>query len=226
MPVPLQAGRRLRTSGGRRHETLLAVLAHYAPVGIYIGDSAGNAQYFNPQALALLGLSAAEALGRGWLQAVHPADRGRIQRQRERMYRAGHVLRAEFRILHRDGGEVWVEEMAVSWDGERRHELGRVGMLVDVTRREMAEHDLRALLEERVRRQLGPSVGRRSDDLSPQERRVVELVAEGRTNKQIGDALALSDKTVKNYLSNAFQKLGVGRRTQVAALFARRRHEG
>ena len=56
--------------------------------------------------------------------------------------------------------------------------------------------------------------------LSVQERRVLALVVEGKTNKEIGAALGLSDKTVKNYLSNAFQKLGVSRRSQAAALFA------
>ena len=48
---------------------------------------------------------------------------------------------------------------------------------------------------------------------------MLALVVEGRTNKEIAIALGLSDKTVKNYLSNAFQKLGISRRTQAAALF-------
>ncbi|HEY5896638.1 MAG TPA: response regulator transcription factor [Burkholderiales bacterium] len=59
------------------------------------------------------------------------------------------------------------------------------------------------------------------DSLSAQERRVLGLVVEGKTNKEIALALGLSDKTVKNYLSNVFQKLGVARRAQAAALFAR-----
>ena len=63
------------------------------------------------------------------------------------------------------------------------------------------------------------------DALSAQERRVLALVVEGKTNKEIAAALQLSDKTVKNYLSNAFQKLQVTRRAQAAALFARRRPE-
>ncbi len=63
--------------------------------------------------------------------------------------------------------------------------------------------------------------------LSPQEQRVLAQVVEGRTNKEIGAALGLSDKTVKNYLSNAFQKLHVTRRAQAAALFAKTgRREG
>jgi two-component system response regulator DevR len=56
--------------------------------------------------------------------------------------------------------------------------------------------------------------------LTPQERRVLALVAEGKTNKEIGAALGLSEKTVKNYLSHAFEKLQVSRRAQAAVLAA------
>lgn len=58
--------------------------------------------------------------------------------------------------------------------------------------------------------------------LSPQEERVLALVAEGKTNKEIAAMLDLSDKTVKNYLSNAYLKLNVDRRSQAAVLFVRR----
>jgi DNA-binding NarL/FixJ family response regulator len=60
--------------------------------------------------------------------------------------------------------------------------------------------------------------------LSPQERRVLALVAEGKTNKEIGVALGLSDKTVKNYLSNILEKLQLTRRSQAAAFFVQ--HSG
>ena len=60
-----------------------------------------------------------------------------------------------------------------------------------------------------------------SEELSPQERRVLAQVVEGKTNKQIARALGLSDKTVKNYLSNAFQKLQVTRRSHAAVVYAR-----
>lgn len=59
----------------------------------------------------------------------------------------------------------------------------------------------------------------RTEALSAQERRVVDLVVHGKTNKEIAADLGLSDKTVKNYLSNAFQKLGISRRAQAAAVY-------
>jgi two-component system, NarL family, response regulator DevR len=57
-------------------------------------------------------------------------------------------------------------------------------------------------------------------ELTPQERRILPLIAEGMTNKQIGDVLGLSHKTVKNHLSSVFQKLQVSRRAQLAAIVA------
>jgi two-component system, NarL family, response regulator DevR len=62
----------------------------------------------------------------------------------------------------------------------------------------------------------------RKQSLAPQEERVLALVAEGLTNKEIGAALQLSDKTVKNYLSNMFQKLHIARRAQAATFFVKR----
>jgi DNA-binding NarL/FixJ family response regulator len=59
----------------------------------------------------------------------------------------------------------------------------------------------------------------KKEPLSPQERRVLALVAEGKTNKEIATALELSDKTVKNYLSNIFQKLHVSSRAHAATIF-------
>jgi DNA-binding NarL/FixJ family response regulator len=64
----------------------------------------------------------------------------------------------------------------------------------------------------------------RSDPLSgltDQERRILELIGEGLTNRQIGERLFLAEKTVKNYVSALFAKLGMERRTQAAAYAAR-----
>jgi two-component system response regulator DevR len=54
--------------------------------------------------------------------------------------------------------------------------------------------------------------------LTAQERRILELIAEGMTNRQIGEELFLAEKTVKNYVSSLLAKLGLERRTQAAIL--------
>ncbi len=57
--------------------------------------------------------------------------------------------------------------------------------------------------------------------LSPQEKKIIGLIAEGCTNKEAAQRLGLSEKTVKNYLSTVFEKLHVSSRAQAAALYAK-----
>jgi len=59
--------------------------------------------------------------------------------------------------------------------------------------------------------------------LSPQEKRVLALIAEGLTNKEVAVQLNLSDKTVKNYLSTVFEKLHVSRRAEAAVIYAQQK---
>jgi len=70
----------------------------------------------------------------------------------------------------------------------------------------------------------------RQDDplsaLSDQERRVLELIGEGLTNREIGERMFLAEKTVKNYVSHLLAKLGLERRTQAAIMATERRRAG
>ena len=61
------------------------------------------------------------------------------------------------------------------------------------------------------------------DVLTDQERRILELIGEGLTNRQIGERLYLAEKTVKNHVSSVLAKLGLQRRTQAAVLVTERR---
>ena len=60
-------------------------------------------------------------------------------------------------------------------------------------------------------------------DLTEQESKILDLVAEGLTNRQIAEKVFLAEKTVKNYVSNILMKLGLSRRAEVAAYMARKR---
>jgi two-component system response regulator DevR len=64
------------------------------------------------------------------------------------------------------------------------------------------------------------------EQLTPQERRIIGLVAEGMTNRQIGEKVHLAEKTVKNYVSNILMKLDLSRRAEVAAFMAKRNRGG
>jgi two-component system, NarL family, response regulator DevR len=69
----------------------------------------------------------------------------------------------------------------------------------------------------------GPRQDPRLATLTDQERRILDLIAEGLTNRQIGSRLGLAEKTVKNYVSSLLTKIGLQSRTQAALFIAGRR---
>jgi two-component system response regulator DevR len=96
--------------------------------------------------------------------------------------------------------------------------------LVDSVRRvasgqSLLDPTVTATVLDRLRR--GPEDNREVAHLTDQERRILDLLAEGLTNRQIGERLYLAEKTVKNYVSNLLTKLGMHRRTEAAVYAAR-----
>lgn len=71
----------------------------------------------------------------------------------------------------------------------------------------------------RLKRDVSNSPQQKLEALSRQEMRVLKYVSQGLTNKEVAQQLKLSDKTVKNYLKNALEKLGLNRRTEGAAFY-------
>ncbi len=100
--------------------------------------------------------------------------------------------------------------------------------LVDSVRRVAAGQSLldpavTARVLERLRD--GPRTDERLAKLTDQERKILDLIADGLTNRQIAEQVHLAEKTVKNYVSNLLAKLGMERRTQ-AAVYAARLRDG
>jgi two-component system, NarL family, response regulator DevR len=96
--------------------------------------------------------------------------------------------------------------------------------LVDGIRRvasgqSLLDPDVTARVLERLRK--GPEEDERLARLTDQERKILDLIAEGLTNRQIGERMFLAEKTVKNYVSNLLSKLGMERRTEAAVFAAR-----
>jgi DNA-binding NarL/FixJ family response regulator len=96
--------------------------------------------------------------------------------------------------------------------------------LVDAIRKVAAGQSLldpavTARVLERLRQ--GPETDERIARLTEQERRILELMAEGLTNRAIGEHLHLAEKTVKNYVTNVLAKMGMARRTEAAVYAAR-----
>jgi two-component system, NarL family, response regulator DevR len=100
--------------------------------------------------------------------------------------------------------------------------------LVDAVRR--AAHGESLLDPAATDRVLERLRGRGEEDprlarLTRQERRILGLITDGKSNRQIADELSLAEKTVKNYVSSLLGKLGVHRRTQAAVFYSRHRQE-
>ncbi len=100
----------------------------------------------------------------------------------------------------------------------------RANDLVDAIRRVAAGQNLldpavTARVLERLRR--GPEEDELIARLSPQERQVLLLLAEGLTNRQIAERLYLAEKTIKNYVTSVLSKMGLTRRTEAAVYAAR-----
>jgi two-component system, NarL family, response regulator DevR len=104
--------------------------------------------------------------------------------------------------------------------------------LVDAIRRVGAGE---SLLDPAVTRRVLERLRTKPEDdelagLTDQERKILELISEGLTNRQIAEQIFLAEKTVKNYVSNILAKLGMNRRSEAAAYAARlqerRKHDG
>jgi two-component system response regulator DevR len=98
----------------------------------------------------------------------------------------------------------------------------RSNELITSIRKVAAGSQLLDSAEVRMRMQrLRESEEGKLSELTPQERKIFDLIGDGMSNRQIADEMYLAEKTVKNYISNMFAKLGVARRTQAAAMAAR-----
>lgn len=102
-------------------------------------------------------------------------------------------------------------------------QIGSGDLVADIRRAGSGQSLLDPALTEQVLTRLreGPKLDARLESLTPQERRILDLIADGYTNRQIAEAMYLAEKTVKNYVSNLLSKMGMERRTQAASYAAR-----
>lgn len=123
---------------------LFQTLALLSPVGIFKTDPTGATTYVNKKWSDMSGLSASEAMGDGWLQAVHPDDRNRLAGQWKGDAGLGQSSREEYRFLKSDGSIVWVLGNAVPemLNGKL---CGYVGTITDITEQKQHEAELRFL---------------------------------------------------------------------------------
>ena len=119
-------------------------MADWAPVMIWLARADGSAEYLNRRWLGFTGQTQAEAVGFGWLQAVHEADRHGVHEQYAAATRAREPLTVEYRLRRQDGEYRWCSDTAAPRRGPDGAFLGYVGSVVDITDRRRFEASLAA----------------------------------------------------------------------------------
>ena len=132
-----QAEARLRES-----EQRFQTLARVSPVGIFRTDATGSTTYVNPKWCTISGLSAEEALGDGWLDAVHPDDKKTLIQGWQASTEQQQTSLSEYRFMHPDGTIAWVMGQAVPDLNFEGQIVGYVGTITDITERKLAEDAL------------------------------------------------------------------------------------
>lgn len=125
--------------------------------------------------------------------------------------------------------DIIVQAISAGADGYLLKEVGRDALIQAVQKVASGQSILDPAVTGRVFGKVqalmqDPTSGNKLRLLSAQEGKVLALVAEGKTNKEIAAVLGLSDKTIKNYFSNILEKLGLSRRSQAAAYFVQHSH--
>ncbi len=127
-------------------EGLLKGLLSHTPTGVFMSDANGECRFVNGRWSELTGLTFEEALGDGWVAALHPDDRERVAREWQEAAGEQRDSVVSYRFRRPDGSVVWIEGYASALLNAQGELVGWVGSCLDVTGHQQAE---RALLQER-----------------------------------------------------------------------------
>ena len=123
----------LQTAILKASETRFRALGGMAPVGIFCTDPQGRGTYLNDQLLQIIGLTAEEAAGDGFLRSIHPDDRQRVMAELAQVAVTGQPWRSEHRCLRPDGTVTWVLVQSVIERDYAGRVIGSIGTITDVT---------------------------------------------------------------------------------------------
>jgi PAS domain S-box-containing protein len=183
----------------RRTEARYRAIFENAPLGIATVDASLRMLDVNAALAEMLGVHPDRLVGRTLLTMTHPDDVDRA-RALGRMTIAGQPPDddIEIRFVRPDGRTVWARVRVTLLGDEAPRVLYGFILIEDIT----AIKDV-----ESARKELDSLRQGLLASLSPQERRILEHMAAGRTNRQIAQAMSLAEKTVRNYASNLLTKL-------------------
>jgi PAS domain S-box-containing protein len=195
-------------------------MADSTPMMMWVTDSGGLCTYLNRSWYEFTGQEAEEALGSGWLNAIHPEDKPEAERAFFQANTAQAPFRTEYRLRRRDGSYRWAIDAASPRFGADGSYLGYVGSVIDIDERREAEDALRranALLEAVMEAVPGVVYAKdREGRMVAANRGTTELVGKplpeiiGRTDKEFLDDPAQAQAVMANDT-----RVMMGNRTEV-----------
>ncbi len=123
-------------------------LSHVSPVGVLLFDAAGQCVSANRHWCDMNGRTPEQALGTGWLEGVHPADRARVAHEWAAAVRNEALLQLEYRCQQPNGVTSWVVGQSVAIRNECLEPIGYIRVTTDVTERKVTEQILRCVSTE------------------------------------------------------------------------------
>lgn len=126
----------------RESEERFQTLARVSPVGIFQTDHNGQCLYVNQRWCAIAGLDSDQAMGDGWVDALHPLDRERVMTEWQAAAENNKQFKSEYRFERSDGSLAWVYGQATKVYDEQGELTGYVGTITDITERKQAEQEL------------------------------------------------------------------------------------
>jgi PAS domain S-box-containing protein len=118
-------------------------LTDISPVGIFQTDEKGATTFVNPEWIKISGLSFEEAMGDGWLNAVHPDDKERLQQGWQKSTKLHKSSFSDYRFVHPDGKIAWVMGQAIPEINAENKIIGYIGTITNITWRKQVEDKLK-----------------------------------------------------------------------------------
>ena len=126
----------------QQSEQRYQTLTETSPVGIFHTDASGYTTYVNPAWCRIAGMKQDDALGNGWLNAVHEADRASLTSGWKKATNGQELSLSEYRFVRPDGSIAWVLGQAVPEKNTGDNVIGYIGTTTDITERKVAEERL------------------------------------------------------------------------------------
>jgi PAS domain S-box-containing protein len=126
------------------------ILAELSPVGIYNTDAQGNCFYVNQRWCAIAGFDVEEALGTGWVKAIHPDDRERVFHEWNWAVKHNFRFYSTYRFQTPQGVTTWVLGQATAFRDSNEEIVGYVGTITDISDRKQLESELERRVEQRT----------------------------------------------------------------------------